>query len=514
MEDGGGDQQQAARFAELERDIRKINIDGETIELTYHLRKFAELFQRYIVDDRTLSELFTYLNLRALEDGKFAVNMAAVFASRQLDDLVIKETKLRNAMLVILQQNFQNIESLKLEGLGRFYNSITLLGEYYNRKKFANGKRILILGQSLLLLLTTELENEIKKCEECEGYSVDPEFAKVILTQVTLNGGEAKTEHRQEIDDLNYSIRKCLINVGGLSSRAKAYLLMALDLFYTNFNLGQKLLEKLYGKYLFEPDEDTSTKPEEKSSELPKTATTTTTTSVKKEDAPVSNSTSSSKQAPKKPADKTDQSRKQRNSKPATTAATSKPRRKEEPLSPGVTTSSRQPPSTPPKKSPPARARPSLNHTSPRKDQQRQPARTPSTPKSPLQRRTPPEKLKPQPPPPTTPPPPNPSVLKQNCKNNAKNHSTPSPASNNNSTSNSTNSNSSPGSGGGGQAPLKLQMPPSPGTGTGLGHHRGGGGHEVDNVENLAWDDLTLEDESPQKINPHTKSFLTFLAQK
>lgn len=53
MEDQGGDQQ-AARFAELERDIRKINIDGETIELTYHLRKFAELFQRYIVDDRTL----------------------------------------------------------------------------------------------------------------------------------------------------------------------------------------------------------------------------------------------------------------------------------------------------------------------------------------------------------------------------------------------------------------------------------------------------------------------------
>ena len=54
MEDDGQARQQADRFSELEQDIRRINIDGETIELTYHLRKFAEQFQRYIVDDRTL----------------------------------------------------------------------------------------------------------------------------------------------------------------------------------------------------------------------------------------------------------------------------------------------------------------------------------------------------------------------------------------------------------------------------------------------------------------------------
>lgn len=500
------DQDNAARFAELERDIRRINIDAETIELTYHLRKFAELFQSYIADDRTLSDLFTHLNRAALDDNKFAINMAAVFASRQLDDLVIKETKLRNAMLTILQQNFQNIDSLKREGVWRFYNSITLLGEYYHRKKFSNGKRIMILGQSLLLLLTTELESEIRKCEESSegvGYTIDPEFAKVILTQVTLNGGEAKTEHRQEIDDLNYSIRKCLINVGGMSSRAKAYLLMALDLFYTNFNLGQKLLEKLYGKYLFEPDENNSTKKEEKGNEEPAAG-------MKKEETPVkpeSNSSegeTGSKSAPKKPAEKTDQSRKQRNTKPAP----SKPRRKEDAKPEPPLVSSKHPPSTPPKKSPPARVRPALNHTSPRKDQQQRSAvRTPTnttTPKSPLQRRTPPEKLKPLPSGQKTPPP-NPSVLKQNCKGTAhtKNHST-SPASNN--TSNASNS---PGSGG--NPGLKLQMPGSGGGGTGTG--LAAVGHD-DNVENLAWDDLTLEDESPQKINPHTKSFLSFLAQK
>lgn len=48
-------EQQTAQFEELEQYIRiRINVDCETIELTFHLRKFAELFQRYITDDRTL----------------------------------------------------------------------------------------------------------------------------------------------------------------------------------------------------------------------------------------------------------------------------------------------------------------------------------------------------------------------------------------------------------------------------------------------------------------------------
>lgn len=44
----------AAKFAELEREIRRMDMDSETIALTYHLRKFAELFQSYIVDDQSL----------------------------------------------------------------------------------------------------------------------------------------------------------------------------------------------------------------------------------------------------------------------------------------------------------------------------------------------------------------------------------------------------------------------------------------------------------------------------
>lgn len=481
-------------FTELEREIRRMNIDADSIELTYHLRKFTELFLSYIVDDQKLSELLTYLNGVALADGNFAVSMAAVFASHQLGDLVIKETKLRNAMLTILQENFRAIEELKHDGVHRFYNSVTLLGEYYHRKKFSNGKRIHILGQSLLLLLTTELEKEIKLCEEDSSHQMDPEFAKIILSQVTLNGEEAKTEHKQEIEDLNYSIRKCLINVSGLSSRTKAYLLMSLDLFYTNFNLCTHLLDKLYGKYLFDPDQDTSTKQAENGSNSekkePPAAAAPPPSQAK--DTP----SSGSKESSQKSTAKFDSARKLRQVKAKGAAAMA--RRKDDNNENSLTP--HRPPISPPKRPPLNAGKKSPpNSTSPRKDQRAKASSAPSQ-KPTSTRRSYPERKKSSPthnssPPKTqsstnfkgnsnnriaeTPS----SVLKQNLKGASKSSTSPI-----GSTSNPRHTGS-----------LKVAISPTK--------------HE-DNVENLAWDDLTLDDESPQKMNPHTKSFLTFLAQK
>ncbi|XP_058838569.1 uncharacterized protein LOC131694140 [Topomyia yanbarensis] len=473
------------KFAELEREIRRIDVDADTIQVSYHLRNFATLFQRHITDDGTLSDLFGYLNRIALTDTKFAISMAVIFASHQLDDLVIKETKLRNAMLTILQQNFQNIEALKRDSIGKFYNSVTLLGEYYHRKKFANGKRILILGQSLLLLLTTELEKEIKMCEENESHTIDPEFAKVILSQVTLNGGEAKVEHTQEIEDLNYSIRKCLINVRGLCSRTKAYFLMALDLFYTNFNLGTKLLEKLYGKYLFDPDETISTNHSEtvKKPDAKEDQTGTDKSSKK----PEMNGTESNN-VPNKTTEKTDSGKKMRGK-----SLPSKPRKKEDKIESPIVPVAKAP-SIAPKKFSNMNNRPPLHNTSPKKDHRPKPA---STQKTPPHRRSAPEKIKsasydrtpPKTPTSTTSQartktPDNPTVLTQNFKGPTRNST--SPANNPSPQTNSVN--------------RKLHVCTV--------------AAQEDNVENLAWDDLTLEDESPQKINPHTKSFLNFLTQK
>ncbi|XP_055621465.1 uncharacterized protein LOC129765314 isoform X2 [Toxorhynchites rutilus septentrionalis] len=421
--------------------------------------------------------------------------MAAVFASRQLDDLEIGETKLRNAMLTILQQNFQALEQLKNGDVGKFYNSVTLLGEYYNRKKFANGKRILILGQSLLLLLTTELEKEIKRCEETAGYTIDSEFAKLILSQVTLNGEEAKTDHKQEIEDLNYSIRKCLINVGGMSSRTKAYFLMTLDLFHMNFNLDTKLLEKLYGKYLFGPDDNTAkdAKESEVKHKCDKRAESVTA------DKPVASSDASasgSKTGSKKNFDKTDNARKQPVKSAPPKVEKKKavpPARKTEERIVIPSTSAIKSPQNPPsvKKSPQNITR--KNPVSPKKGGLR--SKPPVVPKTSPLRATHPENsglitperspLKTQSSNPNSSnTPEKSSVLKQNYKSPAK--SSTSPASS--TISAPTN--------------ISLKIPP-----TAVATHE-------DNVENLAWDDLTLQDESPQKINPHTKSFLSFLAQK
>uniref|UniRef100_A0A182QRF6 MIF4G domain-containing protein n=1 Tax=Anopheles farauti TaxID=69004 RepID=A0A182QRF6_9DIPT len=248
------DQHQSAMFDEIRQEIGKIDAYAETIELTYHLRKFAELFRRLITTDQLINDLFVYLNEAALADDKFAIQLATVFASRQLGEVKINETKIRNAMIGMLQQNFLGIERLKQENAQRFYNSVTLLGEYYNRKKVAFGNRINILGQSLLLLLTSELELEISKCcQQRAGttHRLDPEFAKLLLAQITLNGAVAKEEHRKEVNDLLYTIRKALIVIPGLCARAKSFLLMALDMYYGN--LGEELLDKLYGKYLVEP---------------------------------------------------------------------------------------------------------------------------------------------------------------------------------------------------------------------------------------------------------------------
>ncbi|XP_052894839.1 proteoglycan 4 [Anopheles moucheti] len=243
----------AAMFDEIKQEIGKIDPYAETIEQTYHLRKFGELFRRRITSDQLLSDLFLVLNEEALSNAKFAIQLAIVFASRQLADASLYETKIRNAMIATLQQNFLTIERLKQENVHRFYNSITLLGEYYNRKRVAFGKRIHILGQSLLLLLTSELEQEINKSyQQPATYRLDSEFAKLVLTQITLNGEDAKVEHRKEINDLLYTMRKTLIVIPNLCARAKSFLLMALDLYHGH--LGEGLFDKLYGKYLTEPD--------------------------------------------------------------------------------------------------------------------------------------------------------------------------------------------------------------------------------------------------------------------
>src|SRR5690349_5772586 len=99
-------------------------------------------------------------NARALEDEEFILSLVAVITSRQLDSFTINGKVIRHAMLSILQKNFQNSDNMKRDNMNKFYNSIKLLGEYFNKARLTNGSAINIIGQSMLNLLNVELEKE------------------------------------------------------------------------------------------------------------------------------------------------------------------------------------------------------------------------------------------------------------------------------------------------------------------------------------------------------------------
>ncbi len=140
---------------------------------------------------------------------------------------------------------------LRTEKIKQFYNSLTLLGEYYNRCRINNGP-VGVLGCALFELLLKQLETVTQKAIGDSSYLIDEEFAKLILTQITLNGLLAQPTHKTEIDALLFAVRKCLIEVSQLSSNVKALLLMTLDLYYNKFaNIGKEL-ENMYAKFLID----------------------------------------------------------------------------------------------------------------------------------------------------------------------------------------------------------------------------------------------------------------------
>lgn len=124
-----------------------------------------------------------------------------------------------------------------------------MLGEYYNRCRINNGP-VGVLGCALFELLLKQLETVTQKAQNDTSYMLDEEFAKLILTQVTLNGLLAQPTHKAEIDALLFAIRKCLIEVPQLTSNIKALFLMTLDLYYSKFSNIGKELESMYAKFL------------------------------------------------------------------------------------------------------------------------------------------------------------------------------------------------------------------------------------------------------------------------
>ncbi|XP_011205353.1 putative uncharacterized protein DDB_G0282133 [Bactrocera dorsalis] len=237
----------ACSYDHLVEMIRGLDLQDDGIKMNHKIGAIRSDFCMLVHDENMLCECMDYINDKALADGEMALKFAMLFSSHNFDQLAMKDVKIRSAMLKVLEANYLNADTYRIHDKERLYNSITLLGEYYNRVRLADQSPITILGKSLLSLL-------IREVSALEPINV--KLAKLILSQITLNGDIIRVKHKDELTQLLYHIRRNLIEQPALSATVKALLLMTLDLYYSNFtNLGTQL-EQMYTKYLVQDVED------------------------------------------------------------------------------------------------------------------------------------------------------------------------------------------------------------------------------------------------------------------
>lgn len=98
----------------------------------------------------------------------------------------------------------------------------------------------------MLELLEKELQYIVERKE-----SLNAMFAKLVLTQITLNGRLFKAHHLTLLNTVLDLIRRVLIEDISQNVCAKAFLLMTLDLYHSNFTTNALIeLQKVYGVYL------------------------------------------------------------------------------------------------------------------------------------------------------------------------------------------------------------------------------------------------------------------------
>lgn len=86
-------------------------------------------------------------------------------------------------LIVIVCPNCTAGDHLKQRNMDQFYNSVTLLGEFYHRL-YKETHPILIMGSSLLELLNKHIQEELEYCAQDASHTIDVNFARLILSQV------------------------------------------------------------------------------------------------------------------------------------------------------------------------------------------------------------------------------------------------------------------------------------------------------------------------------------------
>lgn len=79
---------------------------------------------------------------------------------------------------------FADADKLKAQNITHFYNSITLLGEFYHRLN-KKSQPVGVVGRSLFDLLAKEVRNVTINCTNDPAYTFEVEFARLLLTQVS-----------------------------------------------------------------------------------------------------------------------------------------------------------------------------------------------------------------------------------------------------------------------------------------------------------------------------------------
>lgn len=234
--------------------VDKLCADDDAIIMKRKLQTTAEELKLFATTEKLLSQCLSHLNERALNDGKFAINFALLVSSMPLKTFAVDGLSMRSAMLIILQANFENAKSFKAANIYNFFNSITLLGEYHSRELDNRGAPFAPIANGLCEALATEVCYRIDNYKQIKLKQTESEFAKLLLTQITLNGRLLRTHQPTSIDNLLFEMRRFLIEVPTLEDTTKAFLMMSFDLYYQNFKgLGAKL-EKLYTQFLLNFD--------------------------------------------------------------------------------------------------------------------------------------------------------------------------------------------------------------------------------------------------------------------
>lgn len=163
---------------------------------------------------------------------------------------ILKRSLVHTTILTISSSSlfpFPDHQTYKSESIEKAYNALTLLGEFYNILRISE-QPISILGQSLIQALNQELLDVLEK-----KTALRPSLAKLVLTQVTLNGVLFKKYEQEKLNPLLDSMRRVIVEADSKGRRGKAYLMLAMDLYHSHFTTNAMVaLQKVYGVYLDE----------------------------------------------------------------------------------------------------------------------------------------------------------------------------------------------------------------------------------------------------------------------